>query len=81
MCFVYAISFVFSLFGFFGVGHLIAGAPVKAVKYLIAGLIWSAIAGAIGFALIPSLLCVVPAHLLFAHFCASDAVRSAKGPG
>ncbi len=75
MCLIYGISFVCSVLGVFGVGHLFAGAPAKALAYFIAGLLWTIIGGAVGAATGIGLLCVVPLHLLFAHFCAADAVR------
>lgn len=76
MCFVYGISFLFSLAGIFGVGHLFAGAPSKAIGYFIAGIIWALLAGAVGLASGFTLfICFGPMHLLFAHFCSADAVR------
>lgn len=80
MCMIYGISFLFSLPGVFGVGHLFAGEPGKGAKYFVAGAIWVLLASALvvasGFIL---LICLVPLHLLFAHFCAADALRSARG--
>ena len=78
---LYLISFFCSLIGFFGVGHLFAGAPGRAVSYFIAGLIWMAVAGAIGLSTGVGVLCLLPMHLVFMHFCAADAVRIAKGQG
>ena len=80
MCLIYLISFVFSIWGVFGVGHLFAGAPSKAVGYFVAGLIWfllSLIVGGVTGG--TAALCLVPLHLLFCHFCAADAIRVARG--
>ena len=80
MCLIYVISFMFALPGIFGVGHLFAGEPRKGAMYFVAGAIWAVLAVALilasGFTL---LICLVPLHLLFAHFCAADAVRIARG--
>lgn len=78
MCLLYGISFLCSMIGFFGVGHLFAGAPSKAIGYLIAGFIWSAIMLAISGATGVAALILFPLHLVFAHFCAADAVRRAR---
>lgn len=79
MCLIYFISFMFSLPGIFGVGHLFAGEPRKGAMYFVAGVIWVILAVTLvlasGFIL---LICLVPLHLLFAHFCAADAVRKAQ---
>lgn len=79
MCLIYAISFIFSLFGIFGVGHLFAGAPSRAISYFIAGLLWFLV-GTLATGLSGGLLglCLVPLHLIFAHFCAADAMRVAR---
>ena len=80
MCLIYIISFLFSLPGVFGVGHLFVGEPRQGAMYFVAGAIWTVVALALvlgtGFLL---LLCLVPLHLVFAHFCAADAVRKARG--
>ncbi|MBZ0305598.1 MAG: hypothetical protein K8I82_05975 [Anaerolineae bacterium] len=75
MCLLYGISFLLSVVGIFGVGHLFAGMPMKALAYFIAGLVWTGIAGLLGVSTGVGLLCFVPLHLMFAHFCAADAVR------
>ncbi len=81
MCLIYGVSFFFSLFGIFGVGHLFAGKPQRALAYFAAGLIWSLLAGIIGLSSGLSLfVCFVPLHILFAHFCAADA-SSLSQPG
>ncbi|HLA41979.1 MAG TPA: hypothetical protein VJZ27_01005 [Aggregatilineales bacterium] len=73
-------SFLFSLFGLFGVGHLFAGAPSKGIAYFIAGIIWDFLAGVLiigsGSLLV---FCLLPLHLVFAHFCAANAVKIARG--
>lgn len=79
MCLLYTVSLLFSLFGIFGVGHLFAGVPIKALAYFVAGLIWTIIAGFLGLSTGVGLICFVPLHVMFAHFCASDAVRRARG--
>jgi hypothetical protein len=79
MCLIYGISFLFSLGGIFGVGHLFAGAPSRAIAYFIAGAIWSFVIAGLGiFSGGFGFLCFVPLHLLFAHFCAADAVKIAR---
>lgn len=79
MWLLYGISFLSSLLGIFGVGHLFAGAPRKGVQYFIAGLLWTIIAGLVGITSGVGVLCFIPLHVAFAHFCASDAVRIAQG--
>jgi hypothetical protein len=80
MCILYGISFFFSLGGIFGVGHLFAGAPSKAIGYFIAGVLWAVLATVTGLASGgTALLCFIPLHLIFAHFCSADAVRIARG--
>lgn len=79
MCLIYSVSFVFSLPGIFGVGHLFAGEPLRAMAYFIAGLLWTALAAFLGISSgLTLFLCFVPLHFLFAHFCAADAVRVAR---
>ncbi|MFP4322237.1 MAG: hypothetical protein ACLFTK_07280 [Anaerolineales bacterium] len=82
MCLIYGISFFFSLFGIFGVGHLFVGAPQRAIAYFVAGLIWSVLAGVIGLSSgLTLFICFGPLHLLFAHFCAADATRLSRPEG
>ena len=79
MCLIYLISFLFSIPGIFGVGHLFAGEPRKGVLYFVAGIIWVVLVALLALASGSVLLvCLVPLHLLFAHFCAADAVRRAR---
>ena len=76
MCLLYGISFLCSIVGVFGVGHLFAGKPMRALSYFIAGLLWMLIFTVSVSAVVG--LCLVPLHLAFAHFCAADAVRIAR---
>jgi hypothetical protein len=79
MCLLYPVSFLFSLVGIFGVGHLIAGAPSKALAYFVAGLIWMGLMTVIIAATaLTALLCLFPIHLVFAHLCAINALQCAK---
>jgi hypothetical protein len=80
MCLIYVISFLFALPGIFGVGHLFAGEPRRGLMYFAAGLIWMLLGGLLVLASGSLLLiCIGPLHLLFAHFCATDAIRNARG--
>lgn len=77
---LYLISFVPTFFGFFGVGHLFAGSPSRALSYFVAGVIWVILAGVLGISTGGSALCCfLPLHIMFAHFCSADAVRIARG--
>jgi hypothetical protein len=79
MCLIYPISFLFSLGGIFGVGHLMAGAPSKALAYFLAGLIWMGLMTVIVAATaLTALIWLAPIHLVFAHLCAVNALQCAK---
>jgi|GEM_PF-5327473 len=79
MCLLYGVSFGFSTIGIFGIGHLFAGAPIRAASYFVAGFIWTILAGIMGLSSgLTLFLCFVPLHLLFAHFCATDALKQSR---
>jgi len=75
MCMIYVASFLPSLVGIFGVGHLLNGQPRRGGLYFVAGLAWLALGILTGLATGFSILCFIPLHLLLAHLCAMNATQ------
>jgi len=78
---LYAVSFLFSLFGLFGVGQLFAGAPAKGVHFFVAGIVWDFLAGTLLIVTASTvlLMVIVAVHVVLAHLCALHALKIVRG--